>query len=347
MENSNPHRRARPRLDLRAFLWASAILAAIAPCRAEEEKRWTLTFQPMLMDAYGHDQHVLTVHQVDLDSTPRTDSKTAVDLETDDGPAYRGTVEYRRVRWGWGLDFLWWNGSQDAADRSAAADGGGGPIEQIAFEVADRTFLSSGPDQVLFYGILEDTDITAWTLDVYAIRSLTEMPQTNVHLLLGLRNADFDNDYRAVVGIDGMAGSRLDASSNYGRMMGPLVGLTASGHVGRNTLRGYLGQSVVLGEAELSSSSREFTGPFIEAPSFFTEESFRERRDVAIPISELRLNWSYDLGERWSFGVAAETSAWWDVQVPPGVIPIAGGDQALHENTLVFFGLAGTVSFAF
>jgi hypothetical protein len=324
----------------------SAALVAGTPAGAEEG-RWSLTVKPMLMDAYGHDQHVLTVHELDLDSTPRLDRKTAVDLDTDNGPAYRGTVHYQRSRWGWGLDFLWFNGSQDAADRSAAATGSAGTIDQVAFEVADRTFTSSGPGQVLFYGIIEDTDLTAWTLDLYATRALAETPQTSLHLLLGLRNADFDNDYRAVVGIQGTAGSRLDASSNYDRMMGPLLGLQAAGRVGRNTIEGYLGQSVVFGDAELSSSSREFTGPFTETPSFFAQETFRELQEVAIPITELRLQWTYGITDRWSFGAGAETSVWWDVQVPPGVIPGPGGDQTLHENTIAFFGLAGTLRFTF
>jgi hypothetical protein len=312
-----------------------------------EDGQWTLSVQPMLMDAYGHDQHVLTVHELDLDATPRLDRKTAVDLDTDNGPAYRGTVGYQRTGWGWGLDFLWFNGSQDAADRSAAGEGPSGAIDQVAFEVADRTFTSTGPGQVLFYGIIEDTDLTAWTLDLYATRALAETSRTNLRLLLGLRNADFDNDYRAVVGIQGAAGSRLDASSNYDRMMGPLLGLTGTGRVGKSTIEGYLGQSVVFGDAELTSSSREFTGPFTETPAFFAQERFSELQEVAIPITELRLQWTYGITDRWSFGVGAETSVWWDVQVPPGVIPAPGGDQTLHENTIAFFGLAGSLRFTF
>jgi hypothetical protein len=344
----NPTRRCRARLRfvVRSGLTLCAALAAGAPSSAGEE-RWNLSVKPMLMDAYGHDQQVLTVHEIDLDSTPRLDRKTALDLETDNGPAYRATAHYHRERWGWGLDFLWFNGSQDAAARTGAANGSAGPIEQVAFEVADRTFTSSSPSQVLFYGVLEDTDLTAWTLDLYATRTLAEMPQASLSLLLGLRNADFDNDYRAVVGVQGTAGSRLDASSNYGRMMGPLLGLAATGSVGKNTFAGHLGQSVVFGDAELSSSSREFTGPFTETPSFFAQETFREERDIAIPITELRFDWTYDLTDRWSLGVGAETSAWWDVQVPPGVIPIADGDEALHENTIVFFGVGGSVKFRF
>jgi hypothetical protein len=311
---------------------------------ARDEARWTTAVEPMIMDAYGHDQHVLTVHRIDLGSTPRSDNKTAVHLDTDQGPAYRGKVERQGERWSWGADFLWFNSGQNAADRTAA---GGGPLDQVAFEVADRTFTSSGPGEVLFYGIIEDTDLAIWTLDVYAARTLAETPESRFRLLFGLRNADFDNDYRAVVGVEGSAGSRLDASSNYDRMMGPLIAFTGDAQVGKSSFYGYLGQSVVLGNAELSGMSREFIGPFGEAPAFTDQETFSRLEDVAIPITELRVQWTYDVTRRLSLGLGADASAWWDLRVPPGVVPVADGDEALHENTIVFFGLLGAVKVRF
>ncbi|MGQ0836123.1 MAG: hypothetical protein ACT4O5_14625 [Gammaproteobacteria bacterium] len=38
--------------------------------------------------------------------------------------------------------------------------------------------------------------------------------------------------------------------------------------------------------------------------------------------------------------MSANKSVWWDVPVPPGVIPTAGGDEVFHENTILYFGLA-------
>jgi hypothetical protein len=346
MRNASRKRGGRARGGATSALAAAVAVLGVADAAALDE-RWTVAVEPMILDAYGHDQHVLTMHEIDLDATPRLDAKTAVALETDDGPAYRGKVEYAGERWGWGLDFLWWNGSQDLAERNAA--GGAGAADQVAFEVADRTFTSSAPDQVLFYRVLEDTDLTMWTLDLYAARTLAETPESRLRILFGLRNADFDNDYRAVAGLEAAAGSRLDASSNYGRMMGPLLGLDGDVHLGRNTFRGFLGQSVVLGEAELSGSAREFTGAFTEdpPPPFFTGETFRRLEDVAIAITELRVQWTYDVTRRVALGLGADTSAWWDVRVPPGVVPIADGDEALHDNDIVFFGLHGVVRVAF
>ena len=322
-----------------------AVLLASAPGAGRsahaEEGTWTVEVAPMYTQVYGHDQHVLTLHEIDVDSTPRLDRKTAVSLDTDDAFAYRGEFQYTRGQWGLGLDFFWFVTTQNAAPRTAAADGASGPIDQVVFEVADRGFTSSNPGEILFFNLLEDTDLEFWTVDLYAIKTLAETPKSALRLRVGLKIGDFDNDYHAVVGVENVAGLRLDASSNYDRLMGPLVGLAGSFHRGRHSLEGYLGQSVLFGTAEkLTVTSREFTGPFSETPAFFAAETLRQEQvDVAIPITELRIKWSFRLSDLISLVAGSQASAWFDVSVPPGVVPGEGGDEAFHENTLVSIGL--------
>jgi hypothetical protein len=176
-----------------------------------------------------------------------------------------------------------------------------------------------------------------------------------VRIQLGLRNADFDNDYRAVVGIVDSGGRRIDASSNYGRLMGPLVGLVGEIDQGRGHFKWYIGQSLVFGEAELTHRARDFSGPLEtavpiegEIATAFADIGFRALQDVAIPITEFRLGWSYRLTRRLELGAGMNVSAWWDVPVPPGVVPsAAGGSTQLLENTIVYSGLSGTLEIAF
>lgn len=291
---------------------------------------WTVELQPVYMELSGHDQHVLTV--------AGPDGRSSVELDTDSGPAYRGELLYDRGRWSWGLELFWFSTSQGVPDRTATAG---------SFEVVDRSFTADEPGEVLFYRVLEDTDVAMWTADLFARRTLREGPGRSLDVLVGIRNADFDNDYRAVVGIDGVAGRRLDASSNYGRMIGPLVGLAGTYRLGRSTIDVHLGQSVVLGDVELSSRARELTGPFGEAPSFVGDERFRTDDDVTIPITELRVQWTYGLTEHLALGVGVDGAAWWDVPVPPGVVPGDAGIETLHENTLVLAGGAAVLKVEF
>ena len=224
----------------------SIILAlGAAPPIAAADSEWSLLLEPMIMDAYGHDPHILTVREFALGGTPTAITETPVTLETDSGLAYRFELQYARDDWTLGLDFFWFNTSQGRPSRTAAADGPAGPIEQIDFEVADRVFTSDDPGEALVFGVLEDTDLIAWTVDLYAIKTLMETPESGLELQLGLRNADFDNDFHSVTALENVSGSLIDASSNYPRMIGPLLGLSGDLHFGRNLIRGYLGQSVV------------------------------------------------------------------------------------------------------
>ncbi len=322
---------------------ATAIVLAAASAFGRAEGQTprpglTVRFEPMHVDPRGHDQHVLTIHETDL--LAQTTSKRAVTLDTEAGTGYRGVVQYASGAWAAGVDFFWFTTSQSTGDPTAA---GSGANDQVAFEVADRRFTSSDPADVLFHRILEDTELAVWTLDLYGIRVLSQTSSGRLALSAGVRFADFDNDYRAVAGVEGVEGVRFDASSNYGRMTGPAVGVWGDWRPGRVALAGYLGQSVVLGDAEVTNVSRDFTGAPVAPLDVVSRERFDGALDVAIPITEARIRASYRLLDRVSVGAGVQASAWWDVPVPPGVLPIENGDGSLLENTLVFFGVGGGV----
>ncbi len=314
---------------------------------ADEERRWTIRLEPMFLTTYGHDQHALTVHEIDLDATPRIDNKSLISLDSGDGSAFRGEFRYARGEWTWGVDVFWFVTTQGGDSLTAAADGPSGIIDEVVFEVADLSYSSNDPAEVLFYNKLEDTDLQAWTVDGYAMKRLSGDSEGGLNLQFGLRVGDFDNDFHIVAGTQNTDGVLVDASSNYGLMMGPIVGLSGDTRVGKHSIEGHISQSLLIGSAELSRTSREFNGPFGPAPAFFAQESLRKDRDVAFPVTEFRLSWTYRLTRKVALGLGAHTSAWWDVAVPPGVNPIDDGDEALHENTIVFFGMTGAVELTF
>ncbi|MBI4409974.1 MAG: hypothetical protein HY561_09715 [Gemmatimonadetes bacterium] len=324
-----------------AGLLASLSVAGRAQAQAQEQG-WTVRIEAMRVSPRGHDPHVLTIHEVDLDT--QDDRKSAVTLDTRSSIGYRAMVQYTRSAWTWGATFFWLDTSQTTPNLTAAA---GGTIDEASFEIADRRFTSSDPGEVLFYRVLEDTDINPWTLDLYGTRTLIETAAARLALQLGVRFGDFDNDYRAAVGIENAGGTRLDASSNYPRMTGPLAGLTGTVQVGPSAIDGYLGHSVILGEVELDGSARDFTGPFSESVPFFARETLHTTQDIAIPITEARINWSVRLIDHLSLGAGVHASTWWDVPVPPGVIPIQDGDESLHENTIVLLAILGGLEIRF
>lgn len=315
----------------------------------DENTEWTLQLAPMYMDAFGHDPQVLNVRQLDLDATPATDVSAPVALDTEGKLANRITLQHSRTSWeDWsiGLDVIFFASAQGRSVETAAADGPAGPIDQVVFEVADRSFSSNDTDEVLSFRVLTDTDLAAWTTDVYALKTFADTQDRKLGLLLGLRSADFDNDYHGVAGIEGVNGSLIDASSNYDMMQGPLVALTGEIKLGKSTLTGYVGQSVVFGSANLSRTISDFVGPFSETPTIVAQESFRRKQDVSIPITELRISWLYPIGRRFSLGVTTNASVWSDVPVPPAIVPGIAGN-GFKRNTISFFGIGAVAEYRF
>lgn len=146
---------------LAAAVLSLALLTAIANPAAAD---WTVELEPVLMEVYGHDPHVLTVGDVSLDlaAVGLSADQRAVNVDTNSGGAYRGRIRYDRGLWGWGVDYLWFATSQDRVSLTAAA---AGPLEPTFFEIAGRGYVSDGPDEVLFFDVLGDTDVAIWTAD--------------------------------------------------------------------------------------------------------------------------------------------------------------------------------------
>ncbi|HEX4954043.1 MAG TPA: hypothetical protein VF017_11690 [Thermoanaerobaculia bacterium] len=315
---------------------------------------WNVELEPVFLEALGHDQHVLTTHEVDADGSPPTDRANAVSLDSEAALAYRARVLHERGSWGYGLDFLIFRTDQQVDPLRASADGPGSAIDQRIFEVAGRRFASTGPGQVLYFQTLEDTTVELWVLDLYATRVLAETPGSSLVVVLGVRNADFDNDYRAVAGVEGVGGVRIDASSNYSRMIGPLVGLSARLERGRHSFGGDLRQSVVLGEIELSRTLRDFSGspgafagPPEEVPPGLAQDRLVTQQDIAVPMTDVRVLWGFRLTDHVALGLSLGATVWWDLAVPPGVQPGPGGDERLNENTIVTYGLGATLKVKF
>ena len=325
-----------------SFYHALAGIALVPATSAVAQRDgWTVRLEPTWLTPRGHDQHVLTIHEIT--TNPAADTKTAVTLDTRSGFSYRAGLDYTRGHWTWGVTWFWFDNKQEVAPLAMSAAGAG---SSTRFEIADQSFTSTGPGQVLFYRVLEDSELALWTIDVHAVRSLLRGDDSHLGLQLGIRFGDFDNDYRAVVGVENVNGTRLDASSNYGRMTGPLVGLIGGATTGRVTFDGYVGQSVMLGDAAVEVMARRFTGS-ADAPVYTEQELFSTPLDVAIPVTETRIRGTIQLTRGLAIGAGVTASMWWDVGVPPGIVPVPGGDQTLHENTLIFLGGMGVLEIRF
>ena len=343
MEPDNPTRNPKRnrwahRISTAAIATGLLCVATNTPAGAGE---WSLRLDWLHMQVSGHDRPVVDIQEIDASGSQASNSQ--IILSTDSGSAYRTEVQYRmNKKWGFGVDFLWFKTSQSAPVATASADGPAGPIAEVIYEIPDRQYSSTGPNEVLFYNVLEDTALATWTWDTYAIRNLSEKPNRTIDLQFGLRISDFDNDYRAVAGIQEQAGTRMDSSSNYPALPGPVVGVAGEWRRGKHIFEGFLAQAVLFGDVELDARTRDFLGPFSEMPDppFFEDERLTLTQSETIPITDLQFRWTYQVSKMFGLGVGIHSSTWWGLPVPPGVEPGGeGSSQTLHENDLTFYGL--------
>ncbi len=326
-----------------SILTAALLASSAVPVFADED-RWRVDIESVTLDVSGNDRHVLTDRAVG-DAGATTESTHRLDAGSAFG--YRTEVHRAGERWTFGYDFLLYTTDQEVDRRTGA---GGGAIDERIFIVSGGQVVSDDPSEQLYFQRLSDTTIELWAADFVASRAIAASAHSELRLAFGLRAADFDNDYRAVVGVEEVGGLRLDSSSNYDRMHGPLVALSGTIDLGRNRFEGYLGQSVVFGDVQLSSQVREFAGPpILDTDTDFpaiSEERFNAVESVTIPMTELRLDWRYRISDHFALGTGAFLASWWDLAVPPGVVAGATIDTR-DENTIALYGLSGglTVSF--
>lgn len=327
------------RWRLAPALLALACLAGAPHLLLAEEDRWSVDVEGVDLSISGLDRQVLTDQGGGA-------AGTAVRLDTSNAHAWRTEIRRAGERWSFGVDFLWFVTNQNAMRTTGAASPGG----LRTFVVGGGDVVSSGPGEGLYYQRLEDTTVEFWNADLVASRVLTAGNRSELRIVFGLRAADFDNDYRAVVGIDDVGGLRLDASSNYDRMHGPLVALVGSVERGRSTITGYLGQSVVWGDVELFSSVRDFVGPpsleVDNVPNVIDQRRFTKIESASIPITEARIKWRYRLTDRFAVGLGAFYQRWGDVPVPPGVDAGAPIDR-LAQLTMEAGGVSAGITVLF
>ena len=323
---------------MRARTLTAALLAASAPPVLADDDRWSIDVETVAIDASGNDRRVLVDRAIGAGGAA---AETSQSLDAASSFGYRAEVRRAGDRWTFGVDFLVYRTDQETPSRTGAA---GGAVDLRTYVVGGGGQVSShDPSERLYFVLLSDTTIELWAADFLASRVLLTRDTSALSFGFGLRAADFDNDYHSVVGLEEIGGLRLDASSNYDRMHGPVVALSGHLVLGRNRFEGYLGQALVFGDVELSSGLREFVGPpeldvDVDFPAI-RADGFNRVESASIPMTELRLAWRYWFNDHLGVGAGGMVAAWWDLPVPPGVDAGTMLDT-LDEETITLYGLS-------
>jgi hypothetical protein len=186
------------------------------------------------------------------------------------------------------------------------------------------------------------TDRGLWSQDVYAQRTLVHGSDAQLHVIAGVKVGGVEQS--ALVPMTGDRSgatlthtAQLPAGASIGTLVGPMLGIAGDGQLQHHRLRGVFQQSKLYGSAELTRSPHGGEG--VDGLRSGVE-SYVERRDLNVSVSELGLKYQYEVNDRVALGMGAMASVWWD-------LPDAAGAGSSGGDPAVYLGGMGTLEMKF
>lgn len=189
-------------------------------------------------------------------------------------------------------------------------------------------------------GIASDHGL--WSQDVYAQRTLAHSGDAQLHVIAGVKVGGVEASTLVTMAGDRSGATltntaQLPAGASIGTLVGPMLGIAGDGQLQHHRLRGVFQQSKLYGSAELTRST--VGGDGVDGLRSGVE-SFVERRDLNVSVSELGLKYQYEVNDRVALGMGAMASVWWN-------LPEASGAGNSSGDPAVYLGGMGTLEMKF
>jgi len=327
------------------------------------QEGWNLQLEPMYMGVAGANSHFanITTSSGCCSSPVQTSFTTSQNFGMGGNGTFRGQLEYMPGDWGVGISG-WWFDTSGSINQSMNAS-------NVGYNSNNFT-NSNGPG---YWGLLKSSannSLGVWNLDAYVIKSLGEFQNGGINLTFGAKFGSFNNNTSEAFnpGQTGFASSYFDSYGKFAGMrsnnittnenaansasasllVGPSIGLQGSVKYGDHRLEGLLGQSVLIGNVNRKAFSVSYYSyqysyyPYsytTSGPTYTYNTSFSDSETVAIPVTEMKIKYLYDVTENLSLGLGFFASLWVDTPTPPAV---QANDQ--QYKTLVFYGGLGSIN---
>ena len=324
--------RCAPTASLRVLAFGLVALASLGSAQAQE-RSWRLELDGVFTQVRGHDQELGSLNVEDAGGIPVLESEASVFSELDSDMLVHAGLERRLGRWGWALNGWWYDGADGSVDRVVSSDSANAVVVTVTTEalLPEVTAPDVASGQLKLRGT---NHFEARSLDAEARRELAGGDRGAFLLSAGLRLTGYRDERVESLGIRDN-GSRRHAHVGVLRsslLLGPVFGFHGDVRVGRHRFAGGLTQAIVFGAVDRDARYEEVAGGQLQRTT-----DFSDGRDVAIPLTELRLKWSFDLTSRWSFGAGFFGSIWWNAPVAPiGATPV--GPAQTPQQTLSIAG---------
>ena len=304
-----------------------------------------------------------------------------ITLNMKDKLTLRSEITYKKNQWGLGLSGWWFNTDASAGGRvttpkwTEGTDGINhwGTYSKNGVRMWDSSIgpvyndLEASTYSPVDYQARNDLDV--WTVDLFGIRTLAEKKDSHIDMTFGLKLGSLDNDRNegqkmrayctncyidvlndVVDKWDNYITLESVSKADYGLMAGPALGLQGKAKYRGVGLEGMLNQSLLIGRVKQSGTWTDIDD--IELVYYGTPYEgyiegkfpFSKKETHALPVTEAKLKFLFDVTRNVSVGIGGFASIWWNAPVAPKwSIPGdwtegEGTGWKLQKNTLVFYG---------
>ena len=351
-----------------------------------------IQLEPMLMDVYGYNEHVGDIvryrEEFSVDEAGNiTEDYGAtyepINLNMKDKFTLRGEVTYRKGQWSLGASGWWFNTDDSVSGRVTTPVMEWTDTGYIYYESAvrmwdhtlwplDNELEDSGMSPVDYWA---EDKLKVWTADLFLSRILAEKKDSYANFSLGAKLGSLETkenlgqkqrafiyDFDYGCNFDNHVTLESTAEADCSFMAGPVLGFQGKVKRGKFGIEGFISQSVLFGKVKHTGLWEDIddilwidpaTGEIIWHDVLTGKFPFSKEEEVALPVTELKLEVVYYITKNISIGGGGFYSIWWNAPVAPkwsvpgGWVVGEGTGWRLQERTLKFSGLKIVLSICF
>ena len=351
-----------------------------------------IQLEPMLMDVYGYNEHVGDIvryrEEFSVDEAGNiTEDYGAtyepINLNMKDKFTLRGEVTYRKGQWGLGASGWWFNTDDSVSGRVTTPVMEWTDTGYIYYESAvrmwdhtlwplDNELEDSGMSPVNYWA---EDKLKVWTADLFLSRTLAEKKDSYANFSLGAKLGSLETkenlgqkqrafiyDFDYGCNFDNHVTLESISEADCGFMTGPVLGFQGKAKRGKFGIEGFINQSVLFGKVKHTGLWEDIddilwtdpaTGEIVWHDVLTGKFPFSKEEEVALPVTELKLEVVYYITKNISIGGGGFYSIWWNAPVAPkwsvpgDWVVGEGTGWRLQERTLKFSGLKIVLSICF
>ena len=341
---------------------------------AYAQQAWNLQLEPMYMGVAGTDNHMAnitttttTYSSVFSPSPPpygsysstytNSTATTSQNFDMGGNGTFRGQLEFMPIDWGVGVSG-WWFDTSDSINLNL----GSSPTPSYYSPVTTYTTINYTSNNFSFTAppassgsvlmASANSSLDLWNVDAYGIKMLGESENGRINMTFGAKFGSIDskvsevvNGGSPIINIGGYSSSESGSATNSANasfLVGPSVGVQGLGKYGNHRLEGFLSQSVLIGNVDCNTiASRQYSYSY---PSYYYpytssniyNTSLSDSETIAIPVTEMKIKYLYDLTENLSLGLGFFGSLWVDTPM----VPAAQFNDRQYKTLFFYGGLA-------